>query len=102
MHLCPVDHGRAGVQSSGKSTLRSESTFTTSHIRVTRQQEWKSRSFSDVFEYIQLVWLCIRTADFTLNFKTVVERQTFDHLNAKYKKVRKGADGRLLQQQRPD
>ena len=59
------------------------------HSRVTRQHEWKSRSFSDIFEYIQLIWLCIRSADFTLNFKTVVERQTFDQLNAEYKKYEK-------------
>ena len=36
------------------------------------------KSLYEIFDYLKLVWLCIRSADFTLNFKTVVERVAFD------------------------
>ena len=52
-------------------------------------QPWKSRSSTEIFEYLKLVWLCIRSADFTLNFKTVVGRAAFDHLNIEYKRYEK-------------
>ena len=64
------------------------------HSRVTGRdptsfQQWKSRSLTDIFEYLDLVWLCIRSADFTLTFKTVMERAAFDQLNIEYKKFEK-------------
>ena len=64
------------------------------HSRVTGQDpgsstQWKSRSLTEIFEYLQLVWLCIRSADFTLNFKTVVERAAFDQLSNDYKRYEK-------------
>ena len=61
----------------------------TSLVPRSSDQQWKSRSLNEIFEYLQLVWLCIRSADFTLNFKTVVERAAFDQLNIEYKRYEK-------------
>ena len=63
------------------------------HSRVagmsSSEQQWKSRSLNDIFEYLELVWLCIRSADFTLNFKTIVERASYDQLSSEYKRLEK-------------
>ena len=48
---------------------------------------WKSRSFSEFFSYIDQVWTCICSANFTLTFASVVERMAFDSLDSEYKKV---------------
>jgi hypothetical protein len=61
------------------------------HRRVTSAQQdataWKSRSFEEFSNYITEVWKCICSANFTLNFASVVERITFDKLDFEYKKV---------------
>ena len=56
---------------------------------LTKHQEWTSRSLIEILEYLDLVWVCIRSADFTLNFKTVMERAAFDQLSREYKKCEK-------------
>ena len=60
------------------------------HRRVTRSQDgmqWKSRSIVEFADYIIEVWKCISSANFTLNFASVVERMTFDKLDFEYKKI---------------
>jgi hypothetical protein len=61
------------------------------HRRVTSVQQegtaWKSRSIEEFSNYITEVWKCICSANFTLNFASVVERITFDQLDFEYKKV---------------
>ena len=52
-------------------------------------QQWTSRSITEILEYLNLVWVCIRSSDFTLNFKTVIERATFDQLHREYKTCEK-------------
>ena len=55
-----------------------------------RNRRWTSRSLTEILDYLNLVWVCICSADFTLNFKTVIERAAFDQLNLEYKKCEKG------------
>ena len=60
------------------------------HQRVTRSQDgtfWKSRSIAEFANYIEEVWKCISSANFTLNFASVVERMTFDKLDFEYRKI---------------
>jgi hypothetical protein len=61
------------------------------HRRATSAQQegtaWKSRSIEEFSNYITEVWKCICSANFTLNFASVVERITFDKLDFEYKKV---------------
>jgi hypothetical protein len=47
--------------------------------------KWKGRTFSEFRGYLDLVWQCIMSADFTLNFKTVMERQAYDNMNVDLK-----------------
>ena len=56
------------------------------HQRVT-SSHWKSRSIAEFSSYIEEVWKCISSANFTLNFASVVERMTFDKLDFEYKKI---------------
>ena len=55
------------------------------HARVTGSPQWKSRTLPDFLTYLNLVWKCIQSADFNLNFKTVVERATYDQMNLEIK-----------------
>ena len=56
---------------------------------LTAEPEWKSRSLSNILEYLNLIWSCIRSSDFTLNFKTVMDRMVYDQLTCSYKKFEK-------------
>ena len=59
------------------------------HERVTGVRGgsgWKSRSLNQFSNYLADVWQCIGTANFTLHFKSLVERTNFDQLEAEYKK----------------
>ena len=56
------------------------------HQRVT-SSHWKSRSIAEFSSYIEEVWKCISSANFTLNFASVVERMTFDKLDFEYKEI---------------
>ena len=55
------------------------------HNRVTSSDKWKGRTLYEFCNYLDLVWKCIMSADFTLNFKTVMERQAYDKMNAELK-----------------
>ena len=70
------------------------------HRRVTRSQDgtfWKSRSIAEFANYIEEVWKCISSANFTLNFASVVERMTFDKLDFEYKKIEAKLDAEYRQ-----
>ena len=70
------------------------------HQRVTRSQDgtfWKSRSIAEFANYIEEVWKCISSANFTLNFASVVERMTFDKLDLEYKKIEAKLDAEYRQ-----
>ena len=56
---------------------------------LTAEPEWKSRSLSNILEYLNLIWSCIRSSDFTLNFKTVMDRMVYDQFTCSYKKFEK-------------
>ena len=56
------------------------------HQRTTGSH-WKSRSIGEFSSYIEEVWKCISSANFTLNFASVVERMTFDKMDLEYKKI---------------
>ena len=57
------------------------------HQRVTGVRGgsgWKSRSLNQFSNYLADVWQCIGTANFTLHFKSLVERTNFDQLEAEF------------------
>jgi hypothetical protein len=58
------------------------------HQRVVSNVEgkaWESSTVDKFSAYIKEVWSCICSANFNLNFATVVERMTFDQLDIEYK-----------------
>ena len=60
------------------------------HRRVTNTTDgatWTSRTVAELFSYMELVWTCICSANFTLTFASVVERMVFDSLDSEYKKI---------------
>ena len=52
-------------------------------------KQWTSRSLIEILDYLTLVWICIQSADFTLNFKTVLDRVAFEQLSREYKECEK-------------
>ena len=60
------------------------------HQRVTNCKDgttWQGRSISEFSKYVEEVWKCISSANFALNFASVVERDTFAKLDFEYKKI---------------
>jgi hypothetical protein len=58
------------------------------HQRVVSNVEgkaWESTTADKFSNYINEVWYCICSADFNLNFSTVIERMTFDQLDMECK-----------------
>ncbi|EFX65299.1 hypothetical protein DAPPUDRAFT_264901 [Daphnia pulex] len=58
------------------------------HQRVVSNVEgkaWESTTVDKFSAYIKEVWSCICSANFNLNFATVIERMTFDQLDIEYK-----------------
>ena len=55
------------------------------HDRVTGSPQWRSRRIIDFLTYLNLVWKCILSSDFNLNFKNVLERATYDQMNVEIK-----------------
>jgi hypothetical protein len=45
-------------------------------------KQWKARELKTFGPYLDSIWQCILSADFTLSFKTVMERRTYNHLQA--------------------
>ena len=50
---------------------------------------WNSRTLREFWKYVSLVWKCITSADFTLNFANVVQRATYDKMNNEIKECEK-------------
>lgn len=45
-------------------------------------QQWKARTLQSFLSYLDSMWQCILSADFTLSFKSVMERMMYDKLQA--------------------
>lgn len=52
------------------------------HQRVVTGSEgkWKARTLTSFIDYMNMVWQCIDSADFTLSFKTVQEKWSYESL----------------------
>ena len=61
------------------------------HKRVTSTKNevdvWKGRSILEFSEYLEEVWKCIGSANFSLTFTNIREHATFDLLDSAYKKI---------------
>jgi hypothetical protein len=44
--------------------------------------QWKARTLGSFASYLDSIWQCILSADFTLSFKSVMERMMYDKLQA--------------------
>jgi hypothetical protein len=51
--------------------------------RVTKSSPcWQARELSKFADYMNAIWQCVQTVDFTLSFKTVLERWAYEDLQA--------------------
>ncbi|CAF3310766.1 unnamed protein product [Rotaria sp. Silwood2] len=63
-------------------TQLNEYLYTRVVSRSSDGQQWKARELSTFVPYIDSIWQCIMSVDFTLSFKSVMERLTYDKLQA--------------------
>ena len=53
------------------------------HDRLTNASPlWQARPLSKFAEYLDTIWQCVQTVDFTLSFRTVLERRAYEDLQA--------------------
>ena len=53
------------------------------HERLTNSSSlWQARPLSKFAEYLDAIWQCVQTVDFTLSFRTVLERWAYEDLQA--------------------